>query len=159
MTKTLKSALCRRIAAFFLPILLMIVTTAVQQTAKAQWIGERQVDSYSSQKERLLALSQSLSILEKANPMVDLRTDLRKGDTRFVGYNGVGLYLPGVSEKKMRYVLRRSAGIKMLKGSNDVLTEDLSDRLQKVARLYMEPYNETLMKYLLQKRKSTKKHN
>lgn len=136
--------------------LVCVVFLTSAQQAKSQWINERQLDAYKSQEERLRALSQSLSILEKADPMADLRTNLRKGDLCFVAYKDVGLALPGVPNKQLLNVLN-SGSVKVLKGSTDMLTGNLPIRLQHVAQTYMKSYNIALLKYMANKRKNRKK--
>jgi hypothetical protein len=129
--------------------------TSAQQ-ARSQWVNEQQTDAYNSQEERFRVLNLSLSILEKANPMADLRINFRKGDLRFVAYKDVGLALPGVPDKQIINVLN-SSSVKVLKGSTDVLTGNLSIRLHRVAQIYMQPYNKALLQYILSKRKANKK--
>ena len=136
--------------SLFATVLFCLTWLSVGQfKVEAQWVAERQIDSYSTQAEQLHVIGQSLSILEKADPMVDLHSALKRSDTRFVGYRGAGWYMPGVPKKQMAYAMNH--GVKLLKGSTDVLDGSLSYRLHIVAQAYMEPYNKALLRYMMNK--------
>lgn len=124
-----------------------------QRVSRAQWVDARKTNDYSSFSKQMQALSEALGILEKANPALDLRKALRKGDFRFVGYWGYARHLPGIPDQKMDFAEKR---LKMLKGSSDVLTQDLSRRIDRVARTYMKPYNTALLKILVKQRSRKK---
>lgn len=137
------------------PLIIALVVgaglVAVPKVSHAQW-GQPS-EGYRSQEERLSALEQAISILEKSDPARDLRSALSKKDARFVGYNGYGAVVPGLTHKQLVAYMRKRLGFKFLSGSSDLISVSLSERLHKVSKTYMEPYNKGILKYLAGKSK------
>ena len=129
-----------------LAICLSCIATA-QERAHAQWEDPKS-NGYSSSAAQLSALDKALSILEKSNPMRDLQMSLSKKDFRFVAYNGYGAVVPGLTKKQLFYYMNKRFGFKVLTGSTDVLTEELANRIEKISKNYMEPYNKGILRYL-----------
>lgn len=92
-------------------------------------------------------LSQELDRLEYADPVEDLRKALKKKHFRFIGYKAFTVEVPGVAlGQRDSYVLKY--GVEIIKGTSDVITQTERQRLQKVVRKYVVPYNKLLIRHL-----------
>ena len=83
-------------------------------------------------------------LIEKNNAENLAQIDFRRGDYRFVGYNGVVVITPGVPLAK-----RRIYGFKVIAGSSDYVRTDLSQDYMESVRKFALEYNKAKLKLLI----------
>lgn len=128
-----------------------VVLALIQTNTMAQWVDKNKNDYYKSQQDRMQSLMNSLSILEKSNPKTDFRKSVSRGDTRFIGVIGAGLFFPNLSSGSSTFAYTH--GFKTLKGSTDFATPEIDNRLNKVIASYVVVYNKLMLRYLLKKKR------
>lgn len=94
----------------------------------------------------------ALARMDSANAAIDLKESIKLKDLRFVGVYGVGITVPGVSEKCAYYCVKHKGWLKMIEGTSDMITSKKQMRLQGLADKYAAEYNSLLFDYLKRNR-------
>jgi hypothetical protein len=90
------------------------------------------------------ALATVLASLNLARPAVDLDANLKRGDKRFIGFNGYTCIAPGVDDDDA--TLLRHFGVRCLVGTSDAIEgTDHAALLGKAAK-YAREYNAELLR-------------
>ena len=89
-------------------------------------------------------LAETLAHLNLSNPSADVETAIARGDTRFIGINGVTCYLPGLEKKQ---VSAAEMDLQCLAGTSDAIVAG-DELLQEQARQYATAYNLDLERHL-----------
>lgn len=87
-------------------------------------------------------IDEELRQLERANPQVDAKAALKKGNGPVIGVSGVGS--PGLVKDK-DFAARTSW--RYLKANNDLMTPSQKIRLRKVVTRYVIPYNRAIQRH------------
>ncbi len=95
-----------------------------------------------------VSLDPDLIKMEKANPEIDLKRSIANNDLRFIGIMGLALELPGVETIEKYTLYKKIYGIKVIRGTSDVVINEEHRRLQDIARKYASVYNRMLSKYV-----------
>lgn len=78
--------------------------------------------------------------LETADPLVDARAALSRGDHRLCAVQGLTITIPGTDEGAFE-ILKRDYGINEIEGTTDALANEEHRRLAEMAYRYAEAYN------------------
>lgn len=85
-----------------------------------------------------------LSWLDDADPVLDARMALDKGDNRLRAVHGFSLILPGVPSEKYSDV-KEKYGFKVIEGTSDYILSEEHGRLNALAIEYSEKYNQEIL--------------
>ena len=91
-------------------------------------------------------LEATLSHLSLNEPTADLERNLRAGDTRFVGINGVACEAPGLPDDCRTIALMNRYGLHCLEGTSDGVEGARHEALIQKATNYAKTYNTELLR-------------
>jgi hypothetical protein len=89
-------------------------------------------------------LAATLAPLHLSAPALDLDENLKRGDTRFVGFNGFTCVAPGTSDGDAALVGRY--GLRCLEGTGDAILGPEHEALLNKANTYAAAYNAELLR-------------
>jgi hypothetical protein len=105
-----------------------------------------QASDQEPQRNNAVVLAATLAKLNLENPLEDLRTNLKRGDKRFIGINGYTCDAPGVIDADQRIVNSPKFGLNCLDGTSDVVGSEDHFRLIQKATDYAIIYNKELLR-------------
>lgn len=96
-------------------------------------------------------VKETIRNLEHADAKKDLKKALKKGDKRFIGVMGYGLWVPGLdgegSVSRSEYY-RKKYGVQAVEGTSDNMRNQDIENLNVLAEKYARQYNKLLLEYL-----------
>jgi hypothetical protein len=104
-----------------------------------------QASDQEPQRNNAVVLAATLAKLNLENPLEDLRTNLKRGDKRFIGINGYTCDAPGVIDADQKIVNSPKFGLNCLDGTSDVVGSEDHFRLIQKATDYAIIYNKELL--------------